>query len=229
MIKKLQLLLSASDINNRDKIDDILSRECKSINNNLPNLQFRRAIRVPDDPTASVPQDGQPDDLPEQPPFDNIIELRSDDASYESLIDAIHGIGEKLGSLIDASKSAALIGDEHVIVSGSEPLFLNMVLRRPLQWSREDWHEHWLDHHAADVRENVSGLQGYRQFHADEEFSEKAANSAGVDIFDFEGTAEGYYSDIEKFLETLSDPEVAKDTGFIDHSRSVMWLYNLYE
>ena len=26
-----------------------------------------------------------------------------------------------------------------------------------------------------------------------------------------------------------SDPEVAKDTGFIDHSRSVMWLYNLYE
>ena len=104
-----------------------------------------------------------------------------------------------------------------------------MVLRRPLQWSREDWHEHWLDHHAADVRENVSGLQGYRQFHADEEFSEKAANSAGVDIFDFEGTAEGYYSNIEKFLETLSDPEVAKDTGFIDHSRSVMWLYNLYE
>ena len=92
MIKKLQLLLSASDINNRDKIDDILSKECKSINNNLPNLQFRRAIRVPDDPTASVPQDGQPDDLPEQPPFDNIIELRSEDASYESLIEAIHGL-----------------------------------------------------------------------------------------------------------------------------------------
>ena len=108
MIKKLQLLLSASDINNRNKIDDILSRECKSINNNLPNLQFRRAIRVPDDPTASVPQDGQPDDLPEQPPFDNIIELRSEDASYESLIEAIHGIGEKLGSLIDASKSCLL-------------------------------------------------------------------------------------------------------------------------
>ena len=124
MIKKLQLLLSASDINNRDKIDDILSRECKSINNNLPNLQFRRAIRVPDDPTASVPQDGQPDDLPEQPPFDNIIELRSEDASYESLIEAIHGIGKKLGSLIDASKSAALVGDEHVIVPGSEPYFL---------------------------------------------------------------------------------------------------------
>ena len=53
MIKKLQLLLSASDINNRDKIDDILSKECKSINNNLPNLQFRRAIRVPDAPTAT--------------------------------------------------------------------------------------------------------------------------------------------------------------------------------
>ena len=229
MIKKLQLLLSAIDINNRDKINNFLIDECESINHIFPNLKYRRAIRVADDPTASVPQDGQPDDLPEQPPFDNIIELRSEDMSFDSLIGAIEGIGEKLGNLIDPSKSAALVGDEHVIVPGSEPLFLNMVLRRPLKWSRDEWHEHWLEHHAADIKENVSGLQGYRQFHANEEFSKKAANSAGVDIFDFEGTAEGYYSDIEKFLETLSDPEVAKDTGFIDHSRSVMWLYNIYE
>ena len=75
----------------------------------------------------------------------------------------------------------------------------------------------------------MTGLQGYRQFHADEETSCKAAEVTGLQIYDFEGTAEGYYSDIDKFLETLSDPEVSKDTGFIDHGRSVMWLYNLYE
>ena len=104
-----------------------------------------------------------------------------------------------------------------------------MVLRRPNEWSREDWHKHWLEHHAAEVLENVSGLQGYRQFHADEKASKRAAKKIGLGIYDYEGTAEGYYSDIEKFLETLSDPEVSKDTGFIDHRRSVMWLYNIYE
>ena len=229
MINKIQLLFSASNTDDRDKINNFLVSEWELIKQKLPDVQHRRAIRVPNDPTASVPQDGQPDDLLEQPPFDVMLELRGEDVSFDLLIKAIEGIGERLGPLIDATNSAALLGNEHMIVPGNEPLFLNMVLRRPSKWSREDWHDHWLEHHAADVRENVSGLQGYRQFHADEQASKEAAESARVGIYDYEGTAEGYYSDIEKFLETLSDPEVAKDTGFIDHSRSVMWLYNLYE
>ncbi len=229
MIKKLQLLFSVTDPENRDKISTILLNNWSLINKKKLNINHRLAIRVPGDPTSSVPQDGQPDNLPEQPSFDVMFEIRGEDIPYHNLVDILDGFTKELEPLINKNNSAAIVGTEYKIVNGDEPLFLNMILRRPVEWSRENWHEHWLDHHAKEVLENVSGLQGYRQFHANEEFSKKASEITGLKIYDYEGTAEGYYSSLEKFLETLSDPEVSKDTGFIDHSRSVMWLYNIYE
>ena len=229
MINKIQLLFSLKEPHNKKILTDLLFKEWQLIKQKFPILEYRQAIRLPDDPTLSVPQDGQPDDLPERPNFDIIFELRGEEVSFDNLIDSIKGLGGKIELLIDQSNSAALVGKEHIIVEGTEALFLNMLLRRPKKWSRADWHAHWLDHHAAEVKENIKGLEGYRQFHADEDASRKASKETKVDIYDYEGTAEGYYSSLEKFLETLSDPEVAKDTGFIDHARSVMWLYNLYE
>ena len=32
---------------------------------------------------------------------------------------------------------------------------------------------------------------------------------------------------MDKFLEIMASPEVSADAGFIDHARSVMWLYSL--
>ena len=229
MINKIQLLFSLKEPQNKKILTDLLFKEWQLIKQKFPILKYRQAIRLPDDPTASVPQDGQPDDLPEQPNFDVIFELRGEEVPFNSLIDAVKDLGFKVEPLIDKFNSAALVGKEHIIVDGTESLFLNMVLRRPKKWSRDDWHFHWLEHHAAEVKENVKGLEGYRQFHADEDASRKASKVIKVDIYDYEGTAEGYYSSLEKFLETLSDPEVSKDTGFIDHGRSVMWLCNLYE
>ena len=87
--------------------------------------------------------------------------------------------------------------------------------------------------HLGDLLQHCYQYKSYpREFvevKAEEKASKRAAKKIGLGIYDYEGTAEGYYSDIEKFLETLSDPEVSKDTGFIDHRRSVMWLYNIYE
>jgi len=227
VITKIQLLLSASGEEQINQITDQLALEWARIKETSPDTRHRLAVRVPGDPTASVPQDGQPDEVPEQPSFDVVFELRGENLSFEGLSRSVEGIGERLGPAVDVHTSAALVGVEHEIVPGSERLFLNMVLRRLPEWGRANWQAHWIDHHAAEVRENVSGLQGYRQFHADEGASMAAAKSAGLAIHDYEGTAEGYYSDIDKFLETLSDPEVQKDTGFIDHGRSVMWLYAL--
>jgi hypothetical protein len=184
---------------------------------------------VPNDPTSLVPQDGQSDDFVEQPAFDVVFELRGEEIAFDSLIEAIEGLGSKLEHLIDQSNSAALVGKEHIIVAGTESLFVNMVLRRPKKWMKDDWHVHWLEHHATEVKETVKGLEGYRQFHADEDASRAASEVAKIHLYDFEGTAEGYYSSIESFFKTLLDPEVSKDTGFIDHERSVMWLYNLNE
>ena len=226
-MNKIQLLLSALNEPSIKTIKNFLAVEWGRIKNEMPNLDNRIGVRVPGDPTASVPQDGQPVIMPEQPSFDLVIEARGKDVSFNDLGQIMSGVGSRLESLIDPASSAALVGTEHEIVPGAQPLFLNMLLRRPSNWARSEWKAHWIEHHAKEVRENVTGLQGYRQFHADPVASEAAAKTAGVAISDFDGTAEGYYSDLAKFFETLSDPEVQKDTGFIDHRRSVMRLYTI--
>ena len=224
-MNKIQLLLSAANVASIKAIKDSLQIEWVRIKNELPKLDLKVGVRVPGDPAASVPQDGQPDIMPEQPSFDIVFEVRGKDISFNDLSQITTGVGSRLDFLIDPASSAALVGTEHEIVPGAQPLFLNMLLRRPSNWARSEWKAHWIEHHAKEVRENVTGLQGYRQFHADPVASEVAAKMAGVAISDFDGTAEGYYSDLEKFFETLSDPEVQKDTGFIDHRRSLMRLY----
>ena len=226
-MNKIQLLLSADNEASIQTIKDSLEIEWERIKNEISNLDSRVGVRVPGDPTARVPQDGQPDIMPEQPSFDLVIEVRGKDMSFNDLSQIMSGVALRLESLIDRASSAALVGTEHEIVPGAQPLFLNMLLRRPSNWASSDWKAHWIEHHAKEVRENVTGLQGYRQFHVDPVASKVAAKTAGVAISDFDGTAEGYYSDLEKFFETLSDPEVQKDTGFIDHRRSVMRLYTI--
>ena len=226
-MNKIQLLLSADPEASIQTIKDSLEIEWGRIKNEISNLDSRVGLRVPGDPTARVPQDGQPDIMPEQPSFDLVLEVSGKDMSFKDLSQIMNGVGLRLESLIDRASSAALVGTEHEIIPGAQPLFLNMLLRRPSNWASSDWKAHWIEHHAKEVRENVTGLQGYRQFHVDPVASEVAAKTAGVAISDFDGTAEGYYSDLEKFFETLSDPEVQKDTGFIDHRRSVMRLYTI--
>ena len=226
-MNKIQLLLSAANKPSIKTIKDSLEVEWGRIKNEMPNLDNRIGVRVPGDPTERVPQDGQPDIMPEQPSFDLVLEVSGKDMSFKDLSQIMNGVGLRLESLIDRASSAALVGTEHEIIPGAQPLFLNMLLRRPSNWASSDWKAHWIEHHAKEVRENVTGLQGYRQFHVDPVASEVAAKTAGVAISDFDGTAEGYYSDLEKFFETLSDPEVQKDTGFIDHRRSVMRLYTI--
>ena len=142
MINKIQLLLSANDPLNKDKISDLIVDEWNSIKQKLSNITHRRAVRVKDDPTAIVPQDGQPDEPIEQPSFDIMFEIRGEEISYDHLTDSLEGFGDKLESLINKNCSAVLLGKEYIIVHGTEPLFLNMVLRRPAEWSREDWHQH---------------------------------------------------------------------------------------
>ena len=226
-MNKIQLLLSADNEASIKTIKDSLEIERGRINKEIPTLDSRVGVRVSGDPTASVPQDGQPDIMSEQPSFDLVLEARGKDISFKDLGQIMSGLGLRLEPFIDRASSAALVGTEHEIVPGAQPLFLNMLLRRPSNWASSDWKAHWLEHHAEEVRENVRGLQGYRQFHVDPVASMVAAKMAGVAISDFDGTAEGYYSDLEKFFETLSDPEVKKDTGFIDHRRSVMRLYTI--
>ncbi len=227
MTNKVQLLLSLHDSAQRQALAERLTREGQAATRSLPAASCRQVVRVPGDPTESVPQDGQVTTHDPFPPFDVVFELRSQSLPLNALIQPIATIGQRLEAMIDRSKCAALAGTEHVVVPGTQPLMLIMALRRLPSMSREQFHDFWQNHHADDVRRSVTGLRGYRQFHADEAATAEAAALAGLAIDDLEGTAEGYYASMEEFLEIMARPEVSADAGFIDHSRSGMWLYAL--
>jgi hypothetical protein len=228
MFNKVQLLLSLSAPEKRDELIERLVMEAATAQEQLPpGSRHRRAVRVPGDPTATVPQDGQTGRTTPTPQFEVFFELGGPDIPLPSLVSAVAGLGDRLGSTINPAQSAALVGTEHVIVPGSHPLLLVMALYRLPQWTRQQFHDFWRNDHAEEVNESVADLQGYRQFHADETATRDAAAAAGLRIDDLEGSAEGYYQDLDVFLEIMARPEVAADAGFIDHSRSVMWLYEL--
>jgi hypothetical protein len=230
VLNKVQLLLSLNESQNLNELVDLLVEERQAALRLLPEgSRHRRAIRVPDDPTALVPQDGRTVMATVPPSFDAFFELGGEDARFETLVAAVAGSGDRLQPLVDPARSAALVGTEHVIIPGSQGLLLVMALRRLPVLSPKEFHDFWLNEHAVEVGRSVPDLQGYRQFHADEEATRAAATAAGLAIHDLDGTAEGYYQDIDVFLEVMSRPEVTADAGFIDHSRSVMWLYELAE
>ena len=113
MINKLQLLFSVNDPENRDKISTILLNNWSLINKKKLNINHRLAIRVNGDPTSSVPQDGQPDNLPEQPSFDVMFEIRGEDIPYHNLVNILDGFTKELEPLINKNNSAAIVGTEY--------------------------------------------------------------------------------------------------------------------
>lgn len=230
MFNKVQVLLSLSASGDVRAFAAAMTAEGEAALKTLPKgCRHRRAVRLPGDPTTAVPQDGHVEGGPPPPSFDGFLELGGEDLPFETFTASLTGLSDRLGTLIDPASSAVVAGTEHVIMPGSHKLFLVMALRRLPKFSRADFADYWGDHHASEVSENVSDLPGYRQFHADEEASQKAAKAAGLAIDDFDGTAEGYYRSMDEFLEIMARPEVAADAGFIDHSRTVMWLYDLAE
>lgn len=230
MFNKLQLLLSLNPAHDLQGLLALLDKEGEAMRAFLPEgSRQRRAVRLPGDPTASVPQDGHTPGSAPPPSFDVVVELGGDELGFAVLEAAAAGLAERLEPTIDPALSAAIVGTEHVIIPGSHPLLLVMALRRLPHWSRQEFHDFWISDHGTQVSESVADLQGYRQFHADEDATRRAAKAAGLSIDDLEGTAEGYYQTIDVFLEIMAKPEVAADAGFIDHSRSVMWLYELVD
>jgi EthD domain len=227
VFRKVQLLLVLRPGTDARSLAPFWDDHAKTVGQRTPGLRYRQAVRLDDDPTQQTAHSAEMRDAP--PPFDVVVDFGDEDASTEDLLSAVKGVGRSLASAVDAERSAALLGTEHVIVAGTRPLILVFPLRRLDALTYDEFHDHWLQKHAALARA-IPVIQAYRQFHALPAESDAAAEAAGVAISDFEGAAEGYYQDLQSFLDIMSAPEVVADAiederRFIDHSRSVMGLY----
>jgi hypothetical protein len=230
MQKKIMLLLTQSPDQRPGILEPYLASEGQRIRGKLPKGgRHLRAFHLADDPTQQIAHALEMKKSP--PAFDAIFEAAAADMTWDQLIQAVDGLGDRLGGLLNLAKSAVIAGTEHVIIPGEQPLMIIFALRRLDALSSEEFHDYWLRKHS-QVALNVPNLKGYKQFHADPAATARAAEALGVGINDFEGTAEGSYESLDDFLKIMSSPEVAQraledEKKFINHSRSSIGLYHV--
>jgi hypothetical protein len=149
-VPKIQLLISLRKSVHAGTLINLLEDEIATLRKSFPRIEHRLAVRLSGDPTASVPQDGAGirDAIP--PSFDVWLELAPKECSIESLIESLEDLGDRLGSQIDRSQSAIIIGQEHTIVPGTESLLLIMAIRRRSHLSSQQFHDFWRNDHASD-------------------------------------------------------------------------------
>src|SRR4051812_30424434 len=219
------LLVRRSDAD-LDALAQQLATEAEQLHRAAPaGASVRCVVRLRRLPFADADRGSDADDAGGQA-FDGLVEVAADGAASRDLVASVEGIASRLADVVDAERSAAVLGNEHVIVAGDRPLMLAFGLRRLPALTGEAFRDHWLNKHA-EIGRNVPGSQGYRQLHADPDASRAAADAAGVAIADYDGVALAYYEDEQTFVEILSNPAVAEvaledERRFIDHTRSGM-------
>jgi hypothetical protein len=168
-------------------------------------------------------------------PFEAALEIGIEDAPLTRIIEVADGLGERLGSAVDAAESYALAGREYVFSPGEFDTVLLVVIGRDLDLGFEDHHRHWLDRHGWLVKPgaDASGT-GYRQFHADPKASSLAARAAGLGRHEYEGIAVAFYPDADVYLRVMSDagrlaPILEDERRFIDMATSSPGLYRTVE
>jgi uncharacterized protein (TIGR02118 family) len=227
MQKKIMLLLTQNADQRPGMLEPYLASEGQRIRGKLPKGSTHfRAFHIADDPIQQGVPTAQGNDATLV--FDAIFEVSAPNTAWDKLLPVVQEIPIRLGNILDRSKSAVIVGSEHIIIPGEELLMIVYPLRRLPAMTSVAFHDYWLNNHAAIAR-TLPGLRGYRQFHADAEETSAAGKLIGVGISDFEGAAQGYFKNPEDFLSIMSQPEVQvaleDEKKFIDHSRSPIGLY----
>jgi hypothetical protein len=165
--------------------------------------------------------------------FDAALEIGYEDAPLDEVIRLCDGISDRLGPTVDPAQSYALAGTEYTFSVGETPTVLLVTISRALTQSFEDCHRHWFTVHGWLVKPGAdrAGL-GYGQFHADPKASSLAARLAGVGRHEFEGTAFGYYPDVDTYRRVMSDPAAfprvyEDERNFIDFATSAPNLFTV--
>jgi hypothetical protein len=162
--------------------------------------------------------------------FGLVWELRGDQPA--TVVTSAAAVARLLGGAVDATRSIALAGDDHVMLAGSGPAVLVYALRRLPALTLPAFHEYWSSVHAEFGRRALAG-QGYRQLHADPSLSAEVAGSAGLAGHDLDGAVVSESASWDDYFRRRAQPEMqaagaaalADEDNFIDHTRSVTMRY----
>jgi hypothetical protein len=145
------------------------------------------------------------------------------------LLDAIDGLVDRLDSVVDPARSAAVLGVDHPIIDGTGSVQLFYCLYRVPELTHEQFSQFWrnqlVEHTLKTPRKSA-----YRQVHADPNLTVRAAKAAGVRIDDIDGVALEWYPDLAGLfvaIDWASQPhsEVIKaETQMTDFRRAMAIL-----
>lgn len=183
---------------------------------------FRRALG--DGAAATVA------DLVEDPPELNspwnvVIEARGETGKLAA---ALEGLSSRLGDAVDRARSAAAVGEDHVIFehpipAGARPVTLYYALFRRADVPTDQFAHHWLTIHPQYVIPTGYQLT-YRQLHSDEAATRRASEAAAFGVCDVAGVAHEQFIDQATFVKATVDPELAEEVAdvgnFSDMQRS---------
>jgi hypothetical protein len=160
-------------------------------------------------------------------PYDAVLEVESSaEAGLQSFVDAVEGVGERLGDVVHGDLSAALIGAPQVIIrTDPTPLRYLYLMRRKAHTSREDYFSYYFHNHS-NFGFRTPGIAGYTQFHVDQVQSAMLGRRLGFGICAIDSVSELYLDSLEEFFDKIADGKLgaeaaADEETFVDRPNSV--------
>lgn len=155
-------------------------------------------------------------------PWRCTLELRGGE---DALLARAAGLAARLGPLVDAAASTALLGHEHVFVASQRsPVRYQYLMRRRADFSHEAYLVRYREVHA-QFGLRTPGILGYVQLHVDPAASRRAAAASGFGVCDVDSVSELHLASLGAFLRAVSASPigaeaVADEERFVDRARS---------
>ena len=135
-----------------------------------------------------------------------------EEAGVDPLIERLGHIFDDIRELVDVERSIAIVGQEHVLVTGEGPFQLYRCFGKRDDISLEQFKSHFLNVHS-QFGIGLPGRPPYRQLHRDEAATERLREITGFTHQPIDGVAQLLFYGPEAFAALGSDPERGKATS----------------
>jgi hypothetical protein len=164
--------------------------------------------------------------------YDVVLTAESDVTDFQSLAKAFAGVKDLFGAMLDRAQSAVIAGVEHAITRGApDACDLVFALRRRADLTMAQCQDYWLSKHSNLARGLEFPPPNYRQLHALEAASGRAASLLGFGFANFDGAALVSIPNVGALMTSDQGPASAAETAledekrFADHKRSAWGVY----
>jgi hypothetical protein len=123
----------------------------------------------------------------------------------DELARSVEGVGDRLGDLIDRDRSNAVVGTDLVLLDGGGAVQLFYCMRRTADTDHDAFCAFWAEQHKK-IAITTPSLSGYRQLHANLEYSRVAAEAAGLPASEINGVALEWFRAMDGFVSAVGGP-----------------------